>query len=248
MVALGAYPFATPHTREPRLSTTSPSTDVVDSVAVPQELGRRARRHGGRARACLHRQGHPGARHLGAGAALRQRDELPGGDAGAAHRAARGRRDWSSTLPPSARRRIIQRQRLDQLVAGNDEHRAMVPQLEELYDSQQRPTCSAPPGSPPATNWPPSSNGSCATRTPDRRDQTDRRPRTVGAMKVDGGISFELAKAGGQRQGDRGRRIRRRVDAPRRATIRSSRCCWPPSTPNGSSSARRSPSPSPAIR
>jgi hypothetical protein len=33
---------------------------------------------------------------------------------------------------------IIQRQRLDQLVAGNDEHRAMVSQLEELYDSQQQ--------------------------------------------------------------------------------------------------------------
>ena len=33
---------------------------------------------------------------------------------------------------------IIQRQRLDQLVAGNDEHRAMVNQLEELYDSQQQ--------------------------------------------------------------------------------------------------------------
>ena len=32
---------------------------------------------------------------------------------------------------------IIQRQRLDQLVAGNDEHGAMVTQLEELYDSQQ---------------------------------------------------------------------------------------------------------------
>jgi hypothetical protein len=35
---------------------------------------------------------------------------------------------------------IIQRQRLDQLVAGNDEHRAMVAQLEELYDQSQQQT------------------------------------------------------------------------------------------------------------
>ncbi len=35
---------------------------------------------------------------------------------------------------------IIQRQRLDQLVASNDEHRAMVSQLEELYDQAQQQT------------------------------------------------------------------------------------------------------------
>lgn len=33
MVALGAYPFAAPHTREPRLSVSSPSTDVLASVS-----------------------------------------------------------------------------------------------------------------------------------------------------------------------------------------------------------------------
>ena len=33
---------------------------------------------------------------------------------------------------------VIQRERLDQLVAGNDEHLAMVNQLEELYDNQQQ--------------------------------------------------------------------------------------------------------------
>ena len=32
----------------------------------------------------------------------------------------------------------IQRQRLDQLVASNDEHRTMVAQLEELYDQAQQ--------------------------------------------------------------------------------------------------------------
>ena len=33
---------------------------------------------------------------------------------------------------------IVQRQRLDQLVASNDEHRTMVAQLEELYDQAQQ--------------------------------------------------------------------------------------------------------------
>ena len=35
MVALGAYPFATPHTRPPRLSSSSPSAEVVANAAVP---------------------------------------------------------------------------------------------------------------------------------------------------------------------------------------------------------------------
>jgi PAC2 family protein len=33
LVALGAYPFATPHTRAPRISSSSPSADVVANVA-----------------------------------------------------------------------------------------------------------------------------------------------------------------------------------------------------------------------
>ncbi|HEY0521717.1 MAG TPA: PAC2 family protein, partial [Ilumatobacteraceae bacterium] len=32
MIVLGAYPFAAPHTRDPRLSSSSPSADLVDSV------------------------------------------------------------------------------------------------------------------------------------------------------------------------------------------------------------------------
>jgi hypothetical protein len=35
---------------------------------------------------------------------------------------------------------IIQRQRLDQLVASNDEHRAMVSQLEDIYDQAKQQT------------------------------------------------------------------------------------------------------------
>ena len=35
---------------------------------------------------------------------------------------------------------VIQRQRLDELVAGNDEHRAMVAELEKLYDNSEQQT------------------------------------------------------------------------------------------------------------
>ena len=33
---------------------------------------------------------------------------------------------------------MLQRERLDQLVEGNDEHRAMVAQFERLYDAAER--------------------------------------------------------------------------------------------------------------
>jgi hypothetical protein len=35
---------------------------------------------------------------------------------------------------------MIQRQRLDELVAGNDEHQTMVEQLERAYDAQEAAT------------------------------------------------------------------------------------------------------------
>ena len=59
----------------------------------------------------------------------------PAATAGAARRAARGRRTGHRCGAPIRQDTIIQRQRLDQLVADNDEHGAMVAQLEELYDA-----------------------------------------------------------------------------------------------------------------
>ena len=136
MVTLGAYPFATPHTREPRLSSSSPSTDVVDSVAylknsvdVPAGMG-----------AVLeHAFTDKGIPALGIWA------QVPHYVSAMSYPAATlalltGLHEVAGLVIDAAAIRqetIIQRQRLDQLVAGNDEHGAMVTQLEELYDSQQ---------------------------------------------------------------------------------------------------------------
>jgi hypothetical protein len=147
MVALGAYPFATPHTREPRLSTSSPSADVVASVAylknsvdVPAGMG-----------AVLeHAFTDKGVPALGIWA------QVPHYVSAMSYPAATlalltGLHDVAGLVVDAASIRqetIIQRQRLDQLVAGNDEHGAMVAQLEELYDSQQHTDLLGTPGIP----------------------------------------------------------------------------------------------------
>jgi hypothetical protein len=139
MVALGAYPFATPHTRDPRLSSSSPSADVVasvpylkNSVDVPAGMG-----------AVLeHAFTEKGMPALGIWA------QVPHYVSAMSYPAATlalltGLHDVAGLVVDAAAIRqetIIQRQRLDQLVAGNDEHRSMVDQLEELYDQAQQQT------------------------------------------------------------------------------------------------------------
>ena len=139
MIVLGAYPFATPHTRDPRLSSSSPSADVVDSVAylknsvdVPAGMG-----------AVLeHAFTDKGVPSLGIWA------QVPHYVSAMSYPAAtlallKGLHDVAGLVVDAAAIRqetIIQRQRLDQLVASNDEHRAMVSQLEELYDQAQHQT------------------------------------------------------------------------------------------------------------
>ncbi len=139
IVVLGAYPFATPHTRDPRLSSSSPSADVVDSVAylknsvdVPAGMG-----------AVLeHAFTEKGMPSLGIWA------QVPHYVSAMSYPAATlalltGLQEVAGLVVDAAAIRqetIIQRQRLDQLVAGNDEHRAMVNQLEELYDQAKQQT------------------------------------------------------------------------------------------------------------
>jgi hypothetical protein len=139
MVALGAYPFATPHTRDPRLSSSSPSADVVanvpylkNSVDVPAGMG-----------AVLeHAFIEKGMPALGIWA------QVPHYVSAMSYPAATlalltGLHDVAGLVVDAAAIRqetIIQRQRLDQLVASNDEHRSMVNQLEELYDQAQQQT------------------------------------------------------------------------------------------------------------
>lgn len=139
MVALGAYPFATPHTRDPRLSSSSPLADVVanvpylkNSVDVPAGMG-----------AVLeHAFTEKGMPSLGIWA------QVPHYVSALSYPAATlalltGLHDVAGLVVDAAGIRqetIIQRQRLDQLVASNDEHRSMVNQLEELYDQAQQQT------------------------------------------------------------------------------------------------------------
>jgi hypothetical protein len=137
MVAMGAYPFATPHTRDPRLSTSSPSPELVadlaylkNSIDVPAGMG-----------AVLeHAFVDKGVPALGIWAQVPHYVSAMSYPAATLallnglHEVAGVRIDATAIRQET----IIQRQRLDQLVAGNDEHRAMVNQLEELYDSQQQ--------------------------------------------------------------------------------------------------------------
>lgn len=136
MVAMGAYPFATPHTRDPRLSTSSPSPEVLagltylkNSVDVPAGMG-----------AVLeHAFNDKGVPALGIWA------QVPHYVSAMSYPAAtlallHGLREVAGLHVEAAAVRqesIIQRQRLDQLVASNDEHQTMVRQLEELYDKQE---------------------------------------------------------------------------------------------------------------
>ena len=135
MAALGAYPFATPHTRPPHLSATSPSADVLaglpfrtSSVDVPAGMAA-ALEH------ALHERGIPALGIWAQVPALRGVDVVPGGVGGAARRAGHGDRHHASTAADLRREAVLQRERLDQLVDGNDEHQAMVAQFERLYDA-----------------------------------------------------------------------------------------------------------------
>jgi hypothetical protein len=134
MVALGAYPFATPHTRPPRLSSSSPSEDVVaglpylkNSVDVPAGMG-----------ALLEHSfwdlGIP---------ALTIWAQVPHYVSSMSYPAATvalltGLQEISGIhidAPDIRQGTIIQRQRLDQLVSANEEHIGMVHQLEAMYDT-----------------------------------------------------------------------------------------------------------------
>jgi hypothetical protein len=131
---LGAYPFATPHTRPARISITSPSQDVLmrvpylrSSIDVPAGVAA-ALEH------AMHERGIPS---IGIWA------QVPHYIAAMTYPAASvalldGLREATGLVIDAATLRgdvMIQGRRLDSLVAANAEHKAMIEQLEELYDS-----------------------------------------------------------------------------------------------------------------
>ena len=134
MIAFGAYPFAAPHTRTPRLSCSSPSTEVLanvtfarSSVDVPAGMAA-VLEHAFHARKIpalgiwvqvphyVSALPYPAA----SVALLDGLTEVTGIEVAAA--------DLRSAVVP-------QRQRIDASIADNSEHVTMLRQLEEMYDA-----------------------------------------------------------------------------------------------------------------
>jgi len=133
MSSLGAYPFATPHTRPVSISATSPSRDVVSalgfnvsSIDVPAGVAAAIEQ-------TLHEQG---VRSVGIWA------QVPHYVAAMSYPAASValldalEHVTGISVPARELRRemVLQRERLDRLVEGNDEHRDMLARLERVYD------------------------------------------------------------------------------------------------------------------
>ena len=133
-VVLGAYPFATPHTRPSRLSSSSPSADLIasvpflkNSVDVPAGMG-----------AVLeHAFVAKGVPALGIWAQVPHYLGTMSHPAASAALVDGVRQVAGVTIEHSSLvgEAEIQRLRIDQLVDGNAEHRAMVEQLEQIYDA-----------------------------------------------------------------------------------------------------------------
>lgn len=144
MVALGAYPFATPHTRPVRLSSSSPSADVIagvpylrNSVDVPA----------GMSAVLEHALTEAGIASLGVWVQVPHYISAMSFPAAsvALIDALREVSGIAVGVTDLAREADIQRARIDQLIAGNDEHVAMVQQLEAAYDAfvEQSPPMAA---------------------------------------------------------------------------------------------------------
>ncbi len=136
MVAFGAYPFTAPHTRPVVVSATSPSKDVLDalpfrtnSVDVPAGMAAALEQ-------VMHERGIPS---VGVWA------QVPHYVAAMAYPAASvALLDGLAivtgvTIEAEELRReaLTHRERLDQLVAGNEEHQTMISQFEQLYDAAE---------------------------------------------------------------------------------------------------------------
>jgi hypothetical protein len=139
MAALGAYPFAAPHTRPPHVSATSPSAEVLaglpfrtSSVDVPAGMAAELEQ-------ALSSRGIP---------ALGIWSQVPHYVATMSYPAAsvallEGLATATGITVDGAELRrdaVLQRERLDQLIDGNDEHRAMVAQFERMYDAAEQET------------------------------------------------------------------------------------------------------------
>jgi proteasome assembly chaperone (PAC2) family protein len=139
VVVLGAYPFASPHTRSSRLSCSSPSTELIDSVPflknsvdVPAGMG-----------AVLeHAFVDKGMPALGLWAQVPHylgTMSYPAASVALIEGLAQVA-DLQIDASALQNEAEIQRERIDQLVSANAEHRAMIEQLETVYDQADQQT------------------------------------------------------------------------------------------------------------
>ena len=134
MIGFGAYPFAAPHTRTPRVSCTSPSPDVLSTVTFARSS---VDVPGGMEAALEH------AMHAMKVPALGIWAQVPHYVSAMTYPAASvalldGFKEATGIeiVGASLRREVgIQRQRIDQMVADNADHRLMVEQLEQIHDA-----------------------------------------------------------------------------------------------------------------
>jgi proteasome assembly chaperone (PAC2) family protein len=139
MVALGAYPFAAPHTRPPRLSATSPSSDALaglpfrlNSVDVPAGMSAALEHE-------LHERGIPSVGIWAQVPHYVASMSYPAASAALLDGLATA---TGITIAADDLRREaeLQRQRIDQLIEANEEHQAMVGQFERMYDAADEST------------------------------------------------------------------------------------------------------------
>lgn len=133
-VGLGAYPFGAPHTRPVGLTATSPDPAVIARLGLPAtSLDVPAG-----VEAVIERTlADAGIQTLGLWA------QVPHYVSSMAYPEASARlldalaceAGWSIDTSPLRREAAIQRERLDQLVANNDEHSEMLAKLEAAYDA-----------------------------------------------------------------------------------------------------------------
>jgi PAC2 family len=172
-VFLGAYPFAAPHTRPPRLSSSSPSAEIIatvpylkNSVDVPAGMG-----------AVLeHALVDKGVPALGIWAQVPHylgTMTFPTASVALID----GLQEVGGLIIDTTSLRTeatIQRERINQLVSGNSEHQAMIEQLESLYDQVEALGEAGELGASPMSDDPiPSVDELAAEFEQFLRDQTD---------------------------------------------------------------------------
>ncbi|MEX0848142.1 MAG: PAC2 family protein [Ilumatobacteraceae bacterium] len=145
-VFLGAYPFATPHTRPSRLSSSSPSRDVIEGLAF---LRNSVDVPAGVSAVLEHSIADVGITAVGIWAQVPHYLGTMGYPAASVALLDGLHTVTGLTIDATLLRTdaTLQRERIDQLVVANPEHQGMVSQLETIYDDLSSATFAQPEAS-----------------------------------------------------------------------------------------------------